>query len=477
MSTEQADGAIVRQAGLLLGASAFVVLILLPPPSGLPDKAWSVTALAVLMAAWWLTEAVPLAATALLPIVLLPLLGIRTIDDAATAYANPLVFLFLGGFIVARGLERWSLHRRIAMLIIGLAPSGSGGLVAALMLATAFLSMWISNTAAAMVMLPIATAVSGAGRGPKDLEAALVLAVAFAATIGGMGTIIGTPPNALLVGYLERVHDVSIGFGQWMLLGLPVVLCLLPAGWLLLTRLAFDLRESAARPEPSATALGLAGTGRLASGALRTAVIATLAGLALVVRPYADSFLPIPMGDAGIAMTAALLLMIVPAGGLASERLVDWACVSTIRWDVLILFGGGLALADSIDATGLSQAIGSTVSELDALPVAAVVLIAMAAMVYLGELASNTAMAAVFIPIAGAAAPALGVSVSELAIPIGLAASLGFMLPVATPPNAIAYGTGKVTGQQMLKAGALFDVVSILIVFAMAQLLVPLLVR
>ncbi|MGE0231582.1 MAG: DASS family sodium-coupled anion symporter [Flavobacteriaceae bacterium] len=472
--------------GLVAGLALFVAILVVPAPQGFTAEAWRVAALAVLMGAWWMTEATPLAATALLPVVLLPLLGVQPIEAVVPAYAHSLIFLILGGFLIAAALQRWGLHRAVATAILKMAPKGPGGTIAAVMAATAFLSMWISNTATAMVMVPIGQSIIhglGAGREPGAAEGsapagnfapALMLAIAFSATIGGMGTLIGTPPNALLAGYMEETAGIRIGFAQWMLLGVPVVLVLLPAAWLLLTRVifrraAFDSARHDAPARPVATV-----SAPLSMSARLTGVIVASAGALLVLRPVIeDAFPGFALGDAGIVMGAALILFIVPAFDGRGGRLLGWEEAKTIRWDVLILFGGGLALAGAIEESGLSASIGAVFADLGALPVGLVVFAAMIAIVYLGELASNTAMAAVFLPVAGAIAASLGIAPAEFLVPIGLAASLGFMLPVATPPNAIVYGSGEVTSGEMLKAGAMLDLVGIAVVYALAMLIVP----
>lgn len=369
-------------------------------------------------------------------------------------------------------------------MIIRVGPEGASGLVGSLMAATAFLSMWISNTATAMVMVPIAQSIIHLSRreniAPRECDnfsAALMLGIAFSATIGGMATIIGTPPNALLVGYVQTAYDVHIGFAQWMLLGVPISVVLLPITWLILTRIVFNFRNLDESGE-LATLLMVneapAAQHSLPLGAKLTACIVALAGIALIVRPLLDTLLPaLQLSDAGIVITAALVLFATPAPDTAGGRLLGWQDAKMIRWDVLILFGGGLALAGAIDASGLSLAIGKSFSSLEFLPISLVILVIMAAIVYLGELASNTAMAAIFLPIAGAVALGLGSAPLDLVLPVGLAASLGFMLPVATPPNAIVYGSGEVSGQHMLKAGAILDVVAIFVVYILALTIGP----
>lgn len=472
-----------RRIGLAAGVAACLLMLLAGPPDGLAPRAWAVAAVGVLMALWWMTEALPLAATALLPIVAFPLLGIEALEVTARAYANPLIFLFLGGFLIARALERWQLHRRLAYAVMAHGGGSARTLVGSLMLATAFLSMWISNTATAIVMVPIgqsivASHLQGGRLDPasaRHLGPAVMLGIAFSATIGGMATLIGTPPNALLAGFLSNTYGIAIGFGQWMLVGLPVALILLPLTWLLLTRWSFPLPGLALAPAATETALP-----PLARAEKRLIAVAGATAALLVLRPLIERVLDdaglagLALGDAGIVMAGALLLFAIPAGGAEDRRLLDWSDARSLRWDVLILFGGGLTLAAAIEASGLAHWIGIGFGALEGLPVALLVLIAMAVVVYLGELASNTAMAAVFLPIAGAAALGMGTTPLALAVPIALAASLGFMLPVATPPNAIVFGSGAVSARQMLKAGALLDVIGILVVYAVASLLGPL---
>jgi sodium-dependent dicarboxylate transporter 2/3/5 len=295
-----------------------------------------------------------------------------------------------------------------------------------------------------------------------------MLGIAFSATIGGIGSLIGTPPNALLAGFVERTYGVSIGFAEWMMFGVPIVVILLPITWLLLTRLFFPL----SRVSPSAVRVHVMEP--LSRGQSIVAAILVLTALAWVFRPLFSQWIGISgLTDAGIAMLAALALFTLPDKISDGQALLTWDDIQTIRWDVLILFGGGLALAGAVNSTGLAEWVGTGTAKLRGLPIMLLVLVMMVVIVYLGELASNTAMAAIFLPIAGAASLGLGVSPLTLVLPVALAASLGFMLPVATPPNAIVYGSGAVSSHDMLRAGAALDVISIVIVFVAAILLGP----
>jgi len=445
----------IRRIGLWGGIVVAALFVLTNPPDGLPRSAWIVAGIALLMAAWWVTEALPLAATALVPIAVLPTLGVLPLERIASAYANPLIFLFLGGFMIARAMEQSGLHRRLAITIIGWAGRRPDAVVGALMAATAFLSLWISNTAAAMVMVPIAGSIAAGRDDGDEFAPALMLGTAFAATIGGMGSVIGTPPNAIFAAYMREAHGVEIGFAEWMAIGLPVVLVLLPVAWLMLTRISFRI-DGAALTEILQPPVPMTSRER------RVAVIAVAAACGWIFRPLLQQMLPdVGLTDAGIAILTALALFIVPAGGDSRQPLLSWEQAAGLRWDVLILVGGGLALATAISQTGLAGWIGQSARAFDGLP--PIVLIAMVALVivYLGELASNTAMAAIFLPIAGAAAIGLGYDPIIFALPVALAASVGFMLPVATPPNAIVFAYGAVTSQRMLRAGAPLDLIGV----------------
>lgn len=451
---------------LILGPLGLFATLVFPPPGGLSPQGWAAAGLVFLMALWWLTEALPLAATALLPLALAPPLGLAPLEDVAPSYAHPLILLFLGGFLIARAIERWGLHARIAHGLLARAGTDPARVLAALMAATAFLSLWISNTASAMVVAPIAAAVA-APAGPR-LAAALMLGVAFAATIGGMGSLIGTPPNAIFAAYVSETQGIEIGFARWAAIGLPVSAVLLGLAWLWLSRVSPGLGGATSLPLPPYAVHPLKG------GEARVALVAVLAAAGWITRPWLAPLLPgLPLTDAGIALLAAVALFFLPSG--AGGRLMDWEDAQTIRWDVLVLFGGGLALAELIDATGLAGWIGAASIRLEALPVPLLLVALGAVIVYLGELASNTAMAALFLPIAGAAATALGIDPLTFMLPVALAASVGFMLPVATPPNAIVFAHPAVTRAGMLKAGAALDVIGILVAVGLAATLGPLL--
>lgn len=451
-------------SGLLL----LLTPVFVPSPEGMPDAAWAATGLALAMAVWWLTEALPLAATALLPLCVAPLYGISDLDQVATAYSDPLIVLFLGGFLIARAIAKSGLHRRIAVRLIGLAGNDPPRVLAAVMLATAFLSLWISNTASAMVLAPIAAAIAASQEDHPRFGTTLMLGVAFAATIGGLGSLIGTPPNAIFAAHVREVYGEPVGFAQWAALGLPVALLLLLVAWIFLARVSPGVEI-----RPLELDLG-ASIGEMGTAERRVALVAGLTALGWLSRPLLEWLFPaVPLSDAGIGIIAGVSLFLLPDG--QKGRLLDWETASDLRWDVLLLFGGGLALAGILQDTGLAQSLGGLVQRTAHFPELMLLFLIAALIVYMGELASNTAMAAIFLPIAGAVALSLDAAPVTFLFPITLAASIGFMLPVATPPNAIVFADPAVTRRDMLRAGAPLDVIGLLITVGAGYLLAPVL--
>jgi len=463
--------------GLIAGPSIFAAMLLVPPPASMPADAWLVSAVATLMVVWWISEALPIAATALLPIVLFPVLGVTDIAGATTPFANPLIYLFLGGFIIALGMERSGLHRRMALNIIRRVGTKPESIIAGFMLAAAFLSMWVSNTATAMMMLPIALSIiqlaerDGQGRQPATgFSLLLLLALAWSCNIGGLGTLIGTPPNALLAAWLLDNHGVEVGFAQWLLVGLPLVVIALPLVFLLLTRVLFPLRLDSL---PGGEALihgALARSGRMGRGEKLVAAIFVLTATLWIVRPLVQGWLP-GLSDTGIAIFGALLLFIVPTDWRRWRFVLAWKDASRLPWEVLLLFGGGLSLAAGISDSGLADWIGQAFQQLDGLSVIVLIGLTVSAVIFLTEVTSNTATAAAFLPILGSVAVGMGLDPIVLAAPAAIAASCAFMLPVATPPNAIIYGSGRVSIPQMARAGLYLNLGMIVLVTGMTYLL------
>jgi sodium-dependent dicarboxylate transporter 2/3/5 len=477
-----------RRIGLVAGPLLCGLVLALPAPAGLTVDAWRTAAVGVLMAVWWVTEAIPIPATALLPLALFPLLGAATIDDAAAPYANPLLFLFLGGFLLALAVERWGLHRRLALSVIARIGTRPKRLLAGFMASAGLISMWVSNTATTLMLLPIGLSVvdwlapegaasepvGGPGAAPADTRrfaTMLMLGIAYGASIGGLGTLIGSPPNALVAAFLSETYDVEVGFVEWMAVGIPIVVVALPIAYLVLVRL--HPIEGGSSIAPERIAAELAALGPMSRAEKRVAAVFTLTALAWVTRPILERWVP-GLSDAGIAITGALVLFVIPAGGERGAFVLDWGTALRVPWGVLILFGGGLSLAATIEGTGLAGWLGASMGGLGGWPWIAILVAIAVVVVLFSELASNTATAAAFLPIVGALALQLGSEPILLAIPTGLAASGGFMLPVATAPNAIAYGTGAITMGQMARAGVLLDVAFVVLVAAAGYLLVPL---
>jgi sodium-dependent dicarboxylate transporter 2/3/5 len=477
--------------GLLLGLGLFALVLALPAPEGMSPAAWRVAAVALLMAAWWVSEALPVAATGLVPLVLFPLLNVLPIKETASHFAHPVIFLLFGGFVIAIAMEKWNLHRRIALHVLKVAGTRPDALIAGFMVATAAISMWVSNTATTIMMLPIGLSViallnagvgpgaeardsSGGGIGPGDdrFATALLLAIAYSASIGGLGTLIGTAPNALFAAYMAEHFGVEIGFAQWMLVGVPLAVVILALAWVVLTRLAFTVGS---RPVPGIDTViesELEAMGPVSRGEKLTALVFAVVAFFWITRPALTAWFPgLPLSDPAIAMTGAVALFLIPVDPRRGVFLLDKEWTERIPWGVLVLFGGGLSLAAGISESGLAGAIGEAMQAFAHWPVVAVVLAVTAIVIFLTELTSNTATTIVFLPLATALADAVGVAPTALLVPAVAAASCAFMVPVATPPNAIVFGSGHVTIPQMARTGLFLNLGAILVITAAAYTL------
>jgi len=470
-----------QRVGLVAGPVALAAVLVLDPPGGLDAAGWRTAGVALLMAIWWITEALPIPATALVPVVLFPVLGIGSVSDATTPYANPLIFLFLGGFLIAIAMQRWDLHRRIALRIIARVGSGPQALVGGFMAACAFLSMWISNTATAMMMLPIGVSMVALARSGEDASeaqvdtfaVALMLAIAYACNIGGMGTLIGTPPNALLAGFMNESYGIDIGFAQWMGIGLPLVAVGLPLAYVLLTRVLFQVDTTAIAGGTNLVQRRLEDLGAMTHPERIVAAVFSSVALLWMTRPLLETWVP-DLTDAGIAMAGGLILFVLPADWRTGTFVLDWESAEELPWGVLILFGGGLSLAQAIESTGLATWLGEALGVIGTWPLLLVVVLVTTAIIGLTEITSNTATAAAFLPIMASVAVGIGENPFLLAVPVALAASSAFMLPVATPPNAIVFGSGDVTIPQMARAGILLNLLFVVLIALVTYTLGPL---
>ncbi|GAA6884093.1 SLC13 family permease [Helicobacter pylori] len=535
--TDDKSTKIVRLLGLIGGVLIALIIYYalnaqlphiieeIPKLHSLNYKAMPVVAgVAVLMGIWWMTEAIDLPATALLPLVLFSVFSVDQFSSVSSSYASPIIFLFMGGFILALSMQKWNLHTRIALSIILLVGTSPRRLILGFMIATGFLSMWVSNTATAVMMLPIGmsvlqlvaklvgkenasnswhqkeeiTKVHGGIMGNivhkgKDItqvvqektiiyrtnfSICLMLGIAYAASIGSLGTLIGTPPNALLAGYMKTAFNIEIGFAQWMVFGTPLAFIMLILSWLLLTYVIFPLKIKEIPGGKEVIRAELKKLGRLSWAEISVGVIFILASLGWI---FLDTILKswgvkIDKIDSVIAMGVSVLLFILPANN-QGDRLIDWGVAKKLPWDVLLLFGGGLALSAQFSKTGLSLWIGHLVSDFSHLPILFIIFMVTLMVIFLTEITSNTATAAAFLPVIGGVAMGMGYENHQsllLTIPVALSATCAFMLPVATPPNAIAYGSGYVKITDMIKAGLWLNLVGVVLISAFSYFLVSL---
>ncbi|MGM8931031.1 SLC13 family permease [Salinicola halophyticus] len=479
-ATDQAPRApsMAARIGLVLGPIWIILTQVLPAPAGMEPAAWHCVGLALLLATWWATEAIPIPATSLLPIPLAPALGIAELKGTAASYANPTIFLFLGGFLLGIAMQRWNLHRRIALRILNVVGQKPKQQIAGFMLATGFISMWVSNTATAIMMLPIGMSVvslfASADSGEvKRYATALLLAIAYSASIGGIATLIGTPPNAILAGYLSSEQNIELGFAQWMIVGLPVSIAMMVVAWWWLTRGGFNLKLD----DGSGNVIGdeLAKLGKLSAAEARVGVVFLLAALAWVTRPLLNDWGVEWLSDTSIALLAGVALFLIPSGNERHRPLLLWEDARDLPWGILLLFGGGLALASTISGSGLADWIANQLSVFGALPLLLLIGIVVLVIIFLTELTSNTATAAAFLPLLGALAMSLGADPLLITVPAAIAASCAFMMPVATPPNAIVFATGHMKIQSMIRAGFLLNIVGTVLVTLIGMGLIELL--
>lgn len=465
-----------QRIGLLLGPLLFALILLLPAPGGMGSAAQHLAAVTLLMATWWISEALPIAATALLPIVLFPLLGIMPTAQTTGAYANPMIYLFLGGFLIAMAMQKWALHRRIALHTIRLVGTSPRRIILGFMLATAFLSMWISNTATTMMLLPIGLAVIAHRQGEDEggnFATALMLGIAYAASIGGVATLIGTPPNAILAGVLREQSGITLGFAQWMLFALPLSLLMLLIAWLYLTRVVYTGSSQEVASDRVLLREQLHELGHIGYEERWVLLVFCLVACAWVMRGLLD--LPWLHGveDASIAIGGALLLFILPDGADRGGRLLDWQSATRLPWEILLLFGGGFSLAAAFVHSGLTEWLVSQLGLLQGMPGWLLLLAVVLMIIFLTEVTSNTATATIVLPLMGALAAAMELAPTLLMIPAAIAASYAFMLPVATPPNAIVFGGGHVTIAQMARAGIWMNLIATLLICGYILLFSP----
>ncbi|MFZ9709282.1 MAG: SLC13 family permease [Steroidobacteraceae bacterium] len=472
----------LHRVGFWLGVVAFALLLALPAPEGLSAEGWRVAAITVLIGLWWFTEAVPVTLTGSLPFLLLPLLGVAQADAVAGQYMAPVLFLILGGALIGLAFEKWGLHRRVALFVVARVDPNPRTLMLAIMSVTAFVSMFVNNSATTVMMLPIAMAALAAvvpetGKGTRDVAnfaAALILSVSFASNIGGFATPIGTPVNSIAIGLLERSYGVSISFLEWMAFGVPFMVLGIPLCWWLLSRVTLPFELQAPSRESIRHSLDPQGSLQQALSIPQRRVVALvlLIAAAWVFQPLVARVLP-GITDAGIAIAGALLLCLIPSGDPERSRLLDWEDAKQAPWYLILLLGGGLALADAVVKSGLSLWLGTALGAVSDLPLLPMLLAIALLCAVITEAASNVATATIFMPIAASLALGAGYDPTLAALAAAMAANLGFANPAATSSNALVYGTGRIPITAMLKSGLAFDLIGAVLIAGACALIVP----
>lgn len=475
-----------KRIGLFLGPALFVLMLLFFNPEGLSSEGVAIAASTVWIAVWWITEAVPIPVTSLLPLVLFPLTQGLDVKETASSYGDETIFLFMGGFMIALAMEKWNLHRRIALTIISVIGTNSDRIVLGFMVATGFLSMWISNTATAMMMVPIGLAIiyqfsetlkddPSVDTTPQNFSfgKALMLGIAYSASLGGISTLIGTPPNTLLAGAINTMYGIELSFAKWMLFGVPLAWTFLFIAWFYLVKFAFPTKVKQIPGgreviDDQRTALGKASTEEKL-----VLTVFSLAAFSWITRTFfLAKFIP-GISDGVIAITFAILLFIIPSKNKKGDFLLDWDTAVKLPWGILLLFGGGLAIASGFTESGLSEWIGTQLTSLQGVNLLVVITLVTALVIFLTEITSNTATASMMFPIMASLAVALGFHPYALMVAAAVAASCAFMLPVATPPNAVVFGSGYLRIPDMAKAGFALNILGIVLVTVAIYILLP----
>ena len=473
-----------QNIGLLLGPLAFFFTLLSIHPEGMSPEANAVLATTLWMAIWWITEAVPIAVTALLPIILFPLTGGLDIKSTTASFGHRYVFLYIGGFILAVAIEKWNLHKRIALSIINIIGTNVIMIILGFMVATAFLSMWISNTATSVMMLPIGMAIIAQLKDNPDTQEdeneifgkALMLGIAYSASIGGVATLVGTPPNLVLASVVEEIYSIEISFAQWFKFGFPISILLLGVCWFYLTRFAFTFKQKEFPGGKNEIQRQLRALGKLSYEEKWVLAVFVLTAFCWIFRvPLFNEWLGIKaLDDTIIAMASAVIIFLLPSSD-RGHKLIRWDEAVKIPWGIILLFGGGLALVEGFKSSGLAVWIGTQMSLLDGLSIVFLVLILVAAVNFLTEITSNLATTSMLLPILAPMAASIDVHPFLLMVGATVAASCAFMLPVATPPNAVVFGSGYLRIPDMVRSGIWMNILSIFIITAFVYIILPIL--
>ncbi len=465
---------------LISGPLLFLAMQFFSPPAGMSESAYSLLSITLWMALWWVTESVPIAITALLPIILFPMTGAVDLQTTTASYGHKYIFLYMGGFMLAIAIEKWNLHKRIALNIIKIIGTNISKIILGFMVATAFLSMWISNTATAVMMLPIAMSIVAQLQDNPNTEKnenlifgkALMLSIAYSASIGGMATLIGTPPNLVFAGYVEETYGIEITFLQWFKFGVPIAIPLLVIAWLYLTKFAFKFKQKEFPGGKEEINRLLVLIGPMKREEKLVSSIFVLTAFCWITRSFIlQEFFPF-IDDTIIAMTAGILLFVVPASDF-KKRLITWEDAVKLPWGIILLFGGGMALAAGFQITGLASWLGAQMSVFQGLSLLILVFVIITLVNFFTEFTSNLATTAMLLPILAPIAISLNINPYMLMVACTIAASCAFMMPVATPPNAVVFGSGYLRIPDMIKSGIWMNIISILFLTLMVYYFLP----
>lgn len=470
-----------KKIGLFSGPLIFILFNSISPPTGMPEKAFLMLGITIWIAIWWITEAAPIAITSLLPIILFPITGILSVADTTAAFGDKYVFLYLGGFILAIAIEKWNLHKRIALRIISLIGTNIYKIILGFMVATAFLSMWISNTATAVMMLPMAMSIVSELKDNPTTDVnensifgkALMLSIAYAASIGGIATLIGTPPNLVFAGFVQKSYGIEISFWQWFKFGLPISILLLAIAWFYLTRVAFKFKQVEFPGGKKEIERLLKSLGAIKKEEKIVLLVFIVTALCWITRSFLLQKIIPQIDDTFIAIAAAVILFIIPSSKKEVPLMV-WEDAVKIPWGIILLFGGGMALATGFKTTGLALWLGNQMGLLESISLLALVFIIVILVNFLTEVTSNLATTAMLMPVLAPIALNLEVNPYILMVATTVAASCAFMLPVATPPNAVVFGSGYLKISDMIKSGFWLNIISVIIVTLFVYFILPL---
>lgn len=463
-----------KTIGLILGPILFLIAYALLSQTPLSFKGVVVLGLAAWMITWWVTEAAPIPVTALLPMIMYPLFTVSTAREAAAPYGDSIIFLFMGGFMIALALEKHNLHQRIALNLIRMTGTSGNGIILGFMISTAVISMWISNTATAVMMLPIATSVTSLlskeiseADKPKfeRFATGLMLSIAYAASIGGIATIIGTPPNVVTVGFIKRFYDQDVSFATWMVIGVPLMITILGSCYIIITRILYPNKLQSIEGSSELISSKIRELGPISKEEKRVLIIFSITCFLWIFRQNINAIIGINLlDDTTIAMTGGILMFITPIELRSSKFILEWPDMKNLPWGILLLFGGGLSLAQGMEDAGLVQLVGDLIAKQGNLSTPVLVVSLTGLSMFLTELMSNVALTTIFIPVVLGIADGLQINPIILAMPVAFAASCAFMMPISTPPNAILFASGHITVNQMMKAGILLNLFSLILI-------------